>query len=189
MVPVFHFEGVQEPFHRDLYAAEHRRTVGGADGEKDAPPECLARLHQRLFEYITAGPEDLTTVDQDLGLGAVGHEIYRAGQDKPVGGQQLGIQPGDVVLYGTFAMKVTLIALGTGCEYAVGQWNFFDLVLVVASVPGNCFTQSTDRRIQKKIGVPLATGAGSDRYYMYHSGQFLIYERILNTPCFCRYPY
>jgi len=102
--------------------------VGSAGGDEDASAEFLIRLHQRLLEYVTSGPEGLTAVDQELCLGTMGHKVNGAGEDKPVGCQQLGIHPSYVVLDGTFALFLAMVALIAGHKVTFCQADFLYLV-------------------------------------------------------------
>jgi len=85
VVVVFHFEGVEEPFHHEFGAVEEVAAAATADGDKNGASRASWGVEEGLFEYIASGPEHLAAVDEHFCLGTDGHEVDGAGEDQSVG--------------------------------------------------------------------------------------------------------
>lgn len=159
VVPVHHFQGIEEPFHGDLCSGENFSSVSGADGDEYAATYGSVRLAEGLFEDVPAGPEDLAAIDEQFCLGAVGHKVDRAGQNEPVGGEQLGVELLHVVIEGATTMFRAVVALGTREDVELGEAGLFEDVVgrgLAASDPG--VADAAQKLIEQQVGVAAFAG-------------------------------
>ena len=109
---------------------------------------------------VLEGPEELATVDEEFGLGAMGHEIDRATQDEVVGPGEFGVEGLHIVLEGAGVVLEAIIALGAGLDMEVGQADLFEGMLGGLVLAGPGVADALDNTVDEEVGVTSRAWTG-----------------------------